>query len=332
MEPSTPAPPRSPTRWAITGATGLLGNNLARLLVGSGAQVKVLARGGDRRELRGLDLEVVEGDLADGEALARLARGAEVVVHAAALAEVMLGGRERLWKVNVEGTRAVCAAMPAGARLVHVSSVDALGMRSRERPADEDCAPAEHEGGVPYVDTKREADRVVRASGVDHVLVHPAFMIGPWDWKPSSSRMVLAIGKGLGRFPPPGGNCFVDVRDVAAAIVRAAEAPAGRAFVLGHENLSYAEAWARMARAIGAPAPWLTLPRPVTGAVAAVLAAARWAGVPEGGEINAATTRMSMLPHYFSSARALAELGLRTRPLEESTRDAWEWFGEHGYR
>jgi dihydroflavonol-4-reductase len=328
----TSAAPLPASRWAITGATGLLGNNLARLLVERGARVKVLARGCDRKELRGLDVEVVQGDLADAAALAELARGAEVVVHAAALAEVQVGGRERLRAVNVEGTRSVCTAMPAGARLVHVSSVDALGMRSREHPADEDCGPMPHEGGVPYVDSKREADRVVRASGVDHVLVHPAFMVGPWDWKPSSSRMVLAIGKGLGRFPPPGGNCFVDVRDVAAAILPASQAPAGRAFVLGHENLSYFEAWTRMAAAIGAPRPWFSLPRPVTLGVAAVLDAARFAGIPEGGEINAATTRMSTLPHYFSSARALAELGLRSRSLEESTRDAWAWFGEHGYR
>jgi dihydroflavonol-4-reductase len=78
----------------------------------------------------------------------------------------------------------------------------------------------------PYVVTKREAERAVLAEvehGLDAVIVNPVYMIGPWDWKPSSGRMLLEVGAGKGLFAPPGANDFVDVRDVAAGILAAAE-------------------------------------------------------------------------------------------------------------
>lgn len=318
------------TRWAVTGATGLLGNNLVRTLVARGDRVRVLARGTGRKELAGVDVEVIPGDLDDPDALRRTFAGAEVVVHAAANVWVGDTGRAEMERVNVDGTRAVCAAVPAGARLVHVSSVDGLGMRSRAHPADEDVAPADHEGGVPYVDTKRSADRVVRTSGVEHVIVHPTFMIGPWDWKPSSGRMVLAVAAGQAKLAPTGGNNFVHVGDVVDGVVAASTARSGGAWILGNENLSYREAWSRMAAVLGVGAPWAELPAPLTRLAASALGAAQRFGLREG-EVNRATTAMSLLPHYFDPSRARRELGLRATPLEEAVREAWAFFRGNGY-
>lgn len=318
-------------RWAVTGATGLLGNNLVRALLERGAEVTALARGGaGRRELQGLDLRVVDGDLDDVRALAAAFEGADVVVHAAANVWIGYGGRAEMERVNVGGTRAVCAALPAGARLVHVSSVDGLGLGTWDRPAGEDVAPRAEEGGVPYVDTKRAADRVVRESGVDHVVVHPTYMLGPWDWKPSSGRMLLEVAKGLARIAPGGGNNFVHVRDVCEGVLAAAEGPSGRAWILGNENLAYRDAWARMAQVVGASGPVGTLPRWVGAAAAGALDLARGVGLPEG-DVNAASVRMSFLPHVFDPSRARAELGLPATPFEEAVRDAWEWFRGNGY-
>lgn len=321
-----PTPSTPIRRWAITGATGLLGNNVLRALVAQGASVRVLARGKDRKELAGVDAEVIVGDLDDPAALQRCFAGAEVVIHAAALVWIGYGRRAEMERVNVEGTRAVCAAVPAGARLLHVSSVDGLGLRSRAQPADEDCAPADHEGGVPYVDTKRAADRVVRASGVDHVIVHPTFMIGPWDWRPSSGRMVLAVQRGDARIAPAGGNNFVHVRDVVHGTLAAASGASGRAWILGNENLDYFEAWTRFAAALGAPKPLLRLPAWAVSAAAGAMRLAERMGLPEGEEINSAATKMSTLPHYFDPSRARRELGMPATPIEEAVRDAWAWF------
>ena len=329
--------------WAVTGATGLLGNNLVRRLCADGERVRVLVRGAARKEIDGLPAEVVIGEL-DAGPLRTLIDGADYVVHAAASVKVGVTGREEMERVNVGGTQAVCdvmrAMLPSGsgirARLIHVSSVDALGLGTRAHPATEDTAPRREEGGVPYVDTKRAADRVVRSAieaGLDAVIVHPTYMIGPNDWGPSSGKMLLEIARGKGLIAPRGGNNFVDVRDVVAGILRVAErdvARTGSAWILGNENLSYIEAWTRMAKVVGARAPLAETPRWLGLAVATMLHAPRLIGIQEG-DINPASTRMSFLPHYFDPGKSQRELGIVPTPLDIAIADAWTWFQTHGY-
>lgn len=323
----TLAAPLPHARWAVTGGTGLLGNNLVRALVARGAAVKVLVRRAPRREFAGLDVECVEGDLDDPDALRRLVAGVDCVVHAAAAVDIRYGGRAAMEAVNVGGTAKLLAALPPGVRLVHVSTVDALGLRTRAHPADEDCAPAPHEGGVPYVDTKRAADRLVLDSAADWVIVYPTYMLGPWDWRPSSGQMILEIAAGRGVLAPPGGNNFVDVRDVVAALVTAAGRPRGGRWILGNEDLSYREAWALIAEVTGARPPVGELPRWAGVAAAGALDVARGVGLPEGA-INAAAVRMSLLPHYFSAERARRELGMAASPVRGAIEAAWAWFGD----
>jgi len=319
-----------PGRWAVTGATGLLGNNLVRMLVGRGVEVSVLARGGSRPELAGLKLDVHAGDLGDEAALRRCFDGADVVVHAAASVHIGMSGREEAERVNVGGTEAVCRALPPGARILHVSTVDALGLGTRARPANEDSAPRPEEGGVPYLDTKRAADRVVRAAGVDHVIVHPTLMLGAWDWRVNVGKMLLAVQRGEAVAAPPGGNNFVHVRDVCEAMLRAATGPAGRAWILGNENLDYREAWTRIAAVVGGRPPRFTLPRWV-GPAATWLTGLPLALGAEEGEVNAATTRFGFVDHYFDPSRARVELGMAATPFEEGVADAWAWLVAHGH-
>ena len=329
--PRTSTSPLPFQRWAVTGGTGLVGNNVVRALVAAGADVRVLSRRPPRREFAGLPVEEIAGDLHDSEALRCTFEGVECVVHAAAMVEIRYGGREEMERVNVGGTAAVLAALPPGARLVHVSTVDALGMRTRARPADEDCAPATHEAGVPYVDTKRAADQLVQESGANTVIVYPTYMLGPWDWRPSSGKMLLEIASGKGVLAPSGGNNFVDVRDVAVGILAAAGAPSGGRWILGGVDLSYHEAWTLMAEVTGARPPMAELPRWAAWSAAAALDVVRAVGIREG-EINAAAVRMSTLPHYFSGAKAVAELGMPQTPVRTAMEAAWAWFGEHGMR
>ncbi|MSQ02335.1 MAG: NAD-dependent epimerase/dehydratase family protein [Myxococcales bacterium] len=322
----TTSPPLPHLRWGVTGGTGLLGNNLVRFLVAAGADVRVLSRNAPRREFAGLAVTEIEGDLDDVGALQRLMEGAGCVVHAAAMVDIRFGDRERFEAVNVRGTANVLAALPVGARLVHVSTVDALGMRSREEPADEDCLPQPHEAGVPYVDTKRAADVLVQQSAADWIIVYPTYMLGPWDWRPSSGRMVVEISHGKGKLAPGGGNNFVHVGDVVDALVTASGKPRGGRWILGNENLSYVEAWALMAAVTGAAPPLGPLPRWVGSTAAVALDAVRATGVREG-DINAASVRMSFLPHFFSAERARRELGMRQTPVREAIEAAWAFLG-----
>jgi dihydroflavonol-4-reductase len=318
----------------VTGATGLVGNNVVRLLVERGERVRVLARDPNDKSLAGLPLDVVAGDVCDPAAVRRAVGGVDRIIHSAGRVQLGWTGLELHQSVNVEGTRNVAqAAQEAGVRMVHVSSVDALGLGSLEQPADEEC-PAEGSVLCPYVVTKRQAERLVTesvAEGLDAVIVNPVYMFGPWDWKPSSGRMILQVARGMVLLAPPGGNDFADVRDVAAGILAAAErGESGRKYILGGEPLSYLEAWRLIAEIAGVRGPWRKMLPPglfVASRIGDLLTRIR--GIES--DVNSAAIAMARLEHHYSYGRAAAELDYRPRPARDAIETAWQWFVEHGY-
>lgn len=321
--------------YLVTGATGLVGNNLVRLLLSRGASVRVLCRGSsDPRPLCGLEVHRAVGDIQDASSVDAACKGVDVVLHAAARVHIGWSGRELLQSVNVDGTRHVAAAaMFNAARLVYVSSVDTLAYGSKSQPGTED-QPGDSPVPCPYVLTKVAAEQVVLdhvARGLDAVIVNPVYMLGPWDWKPSSGRMLLEVARGKALFAPPGGNDFSDVRDVAAGILSAADrGQAGRRYILGGESLSYLDAWRMFAEVTGARPPLATAGRVMLGM--AGLAGNLWARMSgHEGDLNTAATAMARLPHHFCCRRAELELGYSCRPAIEAARSAWEWFLEEGY-
>jgi len=319
----------------VTGGTGLVGNNVIRMLLDRRLRVRALARGqSDGRPLAGLAVQRAAGDVTDPDAVAKAVAGARVVVHSAAIVHVGWRKLEEMRRVNVEGTRLVAeAARRQGARLIHVSSVDALGLTADGRPADEETPM----GGMvecPYVVTKRAAEQAVLDEverGLDAVIVNPVFMLGPWDWKPSSGRMLLEVGSGRGLLAPPGSNDFVDVRDVAAGIIAAVTAGRrGQRYILGGHPLRYVDAWRMFAKVAGRRPPRGEAPPGVVrmaGRIGDLIA--RCLG--HEGPVNSAATGMSMLNHNFDCSRAKRELGYTIRPLESTIEESWNWFIAKGY-
>ena len=332
--PRRASPIRPTADCLVTGGTGLVGNNVIRLLLAEGWRVRTLVRGPAEREFAGLELVKIVGDVTDGDTVRRAVAGAGVVIHSAAMVHVGWSQLDAMRHVNVEGTRLVAeAARREGSRMVHVSTVNALGLTGDGSPADEDT-PIANTVECPYVVTKREAERVILGEvdrGLDAVIVNPVFMLGPWDWKPSSGRMLLEVGQGRGLFAPPGSQHFGDVRDVTAAIVAAiTTGSGGRRYILGGHHLSFVDAWTLFAAASGRRPPRGTAPPPVVrfaGRVGDLLAGL--AG--REGPLNSAATTMSLLCQHFTSDRAMRELGYTLRPLEETVADSWRWFVDHGY-
>ena len=319
----------------VTGGTGLVGNNVIRLLTAQGRRVRTLVRrrsGG--REFDGVAVDRTHGDVTDGEAVQRAVNGCRVVIHSAAMVHVGWRRLAEMRRVNVEGTRLVAeAARREGARLVHVSSVNALGLTGDQTPADEET-PFGNTVECPYVVTKREAEEVVLdevSRGLDAVILNPVFMLGPWDWKPSSGRMLLEVAAGRGLLAPPGSQHFGDSRDVAAGIVAAiTRGRPGRRYILGGHHLRFIEAWTLFAEVSGR--------RPPRGE--APLRVVRFAGrmgdliagcIGREGPLNSAAASMSLLCQHYSSDRARAELGYTIRPLEETVEHAWRWFVDNGF-
>ena len=319
----------------VTGATGLLGNNVVRRLLQKGSEVRVLARkNSDARPFAGLSVQMAHGDMRDRDAVTRAVEGVSCVVHAAGHVHIGWTGLERARAINVEGTRHIAEAARAnGARFVHVSSLDALGTSPRGRPSDEETPRV---GGVPcpYVVTKREGEQVVLdlvAAGLDARIVNPGYMIGPYDWKPSSGRMLLQVARGWGLFAPLGANCYCDVRDVAAGIVTAAERGSpGRRYILAGPSLTYFQAWRIFAQATGGTPPLVPagpLVRIAAGRVGDLVT--KLTG--HEPDVNSAVTAIAAQKRNFTSARAERELEYRPRPLLESATDAWNWFRQNGY-
>lgn len=319
----------------VTGATGLLGNNVVRELLMRGQEVRVLVReSSNLKSLAKLDVEHVVGATTDKEAVKRAVFGAGQIIHCAGHVHIGWSEKDLQRDVNVEGTRnIVTAARAEGSKLVHVSSVNALGLGTKEQPATETRALP---GIIPcgYVLSKREADTVVQeeiSKGLNAVTVYPGFMLGPWDWKPSSGRLLLGLALLFTPFCPNGGCSLVDARDVASGTLSALNlGKPGSKYILAGWNLSYWELLHLMASVTGAKGPVFPL-GPVN----------RWIGGTFGDllfkitgrepEINSASVRISAQKHYFSSELAEEQLNYSFRPARETIETAWKWFCDFGY-
>ncbi|HEX3869843.1 MAG TPA: NAD-dependent epimerase/dehydratase family protein [Pirellulales bacterium] len=319
----------------VTGATGLLGNNVVRLLLDRGVAVRVLERStSSPRPLKGLKVEKAVGDVREPDSLRVACRGVDTVIHAAAYVHIGWSNQDVHRAVNVEGTRNVAqAALEAGARMIHVSSVDALGHGTCEAPANEETTPDLRET-FPYVVTKREAERVVLdfvGRGLHAVIVNPTYMLGPWDWKPSSGRMLLVVAETQPMFAPRGGNDFCDVRDVAEGILAAIDrGQPGRRYILGGEAMRYVDAW-RMFAEVAERRPPLCRAGPLMVRGAGLIGDLCYRVTGRELDINSAATSMSAIPHHFTYARAAAELDYTPRPAREAAKAAWDWFLANGY-
>jgi dihydroflavonol-4-reductase len=312
-----------------------LGNNIVRALLARGDEVRVLIRGGsDSRPLAGLNLELIQGDVRDEESVRRACQGVDLVIHSAA--RVHIGRRDlaEQREVNVAGTRRVAqASLDAGARLVHISTVDTLGAGKRDQPADEN-SPLAGKPYCTYVVTKREAEQEVLSrvkQGLGAIIVNPSYMLGPWDWKPSSGRMLLEVARRAPLIAPIGGSSIADVRDVAQGVLVAADRGiAGRRYILAGENLTYFDQWKLFAQIGGARPPRIRM-GPVIRRIGGLYG--DWSAALTGREtdINSASIAMSSHFGFYSSARAEAELGYRHRPANEAAQAAWEWFQEQAY-
>jgi dihydroflavonol-4-reductase len=319
----------------VTGASGFIGANLVRALLAEGWRVRGLVRG-EAPSLKGLDVELVRGDLFAPD-LTDAMRGCDGLFHLAAAYSLWRRDRDDVMRANVEGTRAVLAAARAAGvpRVVHTSSVAALGARADGRPADETHQTPPRELVGAYKRSKYLAERAARAAfeaGQDVVIVNPTTPVGPWDAKPTpTGEIVLRFLRGRMPAYVDTGLNLVDVRDVAAGHIAAYErGVAGERYILGNENVSLRELLARLAAIAGSPAPSLRLPRALPLAYAAV---GELVLAPLGIRVDVPldSVRMAKRRMYYDAAKAVRQLGMPQSPVTEALRAAVLWFREHGY-
>jgi dihydroflavonol-4-reductase len=322
----------------VTGGTGFIGANVARELVAAGATVRVLARpGGDRRALAGVKVEIVEGDLLDRASVRRALGGVRSVYHVAADYRLWTPDPAMLYRTNVDGTRVVLeAAGEAGVtRVVHTSTVGAVGIPEDGRPGTEDTPVTLADMIGHYKRSKFLAEQVAlefARRGLPVVVVNPSAPIGPWDVKPTpTGQMIVDFMRGRMLASVDTGLNIVHVRDVARGHLLAAErGTPGERYILGHRDLSLVDIFGVLAEITGRRAPRFRVPYAVAWFGAACCeTVARVTGRPPAVPLTA--VRMARKRMYFSPARAVRELGLPQTDVRTALADAVAWFEVHGY-
>ncbi len=324
----------------LTGGTGFVGTHLCRLLIKQGLKVKALARkGGDRRNLDGQNVEIIEGDLLDKAAIEKGVSGCRYVFHVAADYRIWIPNPKDMYASNVQGAENVMrAAAKAGAeKIVHCSSVAAVKLPNDKIPVDE----TSEYGGLGeiighYKKSKYLADvlarRLAKDEGLPIITVNPAAPIGPYDIKPTpTGRIVVDFLNG--RIPSyiDTGLNLVHVSDVAMGHwLGALKGRVGERYILGGDNLTLKQVLDLLAEVSGQPGPKFKTPYAVAYAFGAVdTAIARMRGTEPMAPLDA----IKMAKHYmwFSSAKAKTELGFAPRAAKLALKDAVDWCRANGY-
>lgn len=319
----------------LTGATGFVGSHLARQLYEHGWQVHILARPtSPMEEIADLPLTRHTGDITDPESLRKaVPQGVDVVFHVAASTNLWSRGNEQQTRINVDGTRNTLeAATEAGARrFVHTSSFITWGLL--DHCFNETSPRSDRSDWINYVRTKHQAENLVQAADaegkLEAVILNPANVLGPGDWH-NWSRIIRMLKKGKLPAAPPGGGNFCDVREVAAAHLRAADnGRRGEKYLLGGHFERISEVVSCAGAIMGCRAPGAVVPgwlfRSLAGLFAPVASIT-------GKEPDITPEAAAMASHDIrcDSSKAERELGYRAVPVEDMLRDTIDWMNDKG--
>jgi dihydroflavonol-4-reductase len=311
----------------VTGGSGFLGSHVVRALAERGDELRLLLRRGSSVDhLSDLEIERAGGNVLDRRSVRAAMKDVERVFHVAGTTSMRAAARDKVFELNVKGTRTVLEeAREAGVqRVVHTSSVAAIGPAKPGRTAAEDQPFRAGGLGIAYVDSKHEAEvEALRAAahGLDVVIVNPSFVLGPDDPKGTSMQLVRRFL--LGRIPAyvDGGLNIVDVRDVAQGHLLAdTEGETGERYILGGRNFTLDRLFADFARISGRDRIPVKLPARAT--TIAVEAIAR-AGLPFA--VAPDEVRSASLWWTYRNTKARRALGFEPRPHEETLEDAVRW-------
>lgn len=320
--------------WLVSGATGHIGNVLVRELLARGEKVRALIPPNESREpLKGLDVEMVQGDVLDLDSVFESLRGVKGIFHLAGIISIMPGSNPTVRQVNVEGTRNILKAAKEKRirKLVYTSSIHAI--RRVETGVIDESVPYDAENPYGEYDrSKAEATlEVLNAahSGLDATVVCPTGVIGPYDFR--GSMMGDVIRTAAEKKPTlyvDGAYDFVDVRDVAHGLIAAAEkGQRGESYILSGQRISVRYLLETVREITGGHFFQMKVPFNLAEF------AARF--TPWYYRITRSTPRFTPYSlevlksnSHISHAKATRELGYRPRHLYESIADAVQWFLE----
>jgi nucleoside-diphosphate-sugar epimerase len=319
----------------VTGGTGFIGSHLLFHLTHAGEKVRALKRADSSTALTQRifsyysknpdsllqNIDWVEGDLLEYFSLFDALKGIKQVYHVAAAVSFHANDKETVVKTNVEGTtNLVNAAIEQRVtKLCFVSSIGALGRAVSKDLVTEETAFQSSSKNSVYSTSKYESEKEVwrgMAEGLDVVVVNPAIVVGPGNWNAGSPQLFQTMWKGL-KFYSIGTNGFVDVNDVAKALVLLMNGPfSGERFILSSENITYKQFFQWMAKAMKLPPPKIK--------AGSFLSAIGWRAIKVKGMltgkrsgITKETAKTANQVYQYSNKKFVEATGMEFVPVKE---------------
>lgn len=316
-----------------------MGSAVARRLLDAGYEVRCLVRpGSDRRNLHSLPVEIVEGDLRSVPSLKRAVAGCDNLFHVAADYRLWVPNPGTMYEINVKGTEAlILAAAEAGMkRMIYTSSVATLGPSRDGVPVNENTPSTLESMTGHYKRSKFMAEQVVQHITREHklsiVIVNPSTPVGPRDVRPTPTGRIV-VETLLGRMPAyvNTGLNVAHTDDIAHGHLLAyRHGKPGERYILGGENMTLLQILRTIDEIQGTRRTRFNLP-------ANLVLPAAWLmeKIATVTHVEPAATvdgvRMAKKMMFYSSDKAVRELGYRFRPAADALRDATNWFRENGY-
>jgi len=321
----------------LTGATGHLGQAILRQLDSRGDEVSVVIRdGSDTSLLEGHTNSIYNAPLENKKALVNAFKHSDTVIHSAAMIDIRKGFKKQMWKVNVEGTKNVLeACIETGVKkLIYISSIEAFDLKhTKRRPVREDFALAEDSAVMEYGETKAAATKMIIAAGmrgdINTVSIAPTGIIGPWDFKYSLfTSLVQDVLKGKTLSVVPGGFDYVDVRDVAGAVIAAIDkGRSGELYLVSGEYATINEIYDILEKVSGTSHRRISYPlwliKPAAATIDLMSRIFNFKPIFTSGSIDILQTNA-----LIDSAKAAEELGFKARPIEDSLKDMVNWLSK----
>lgn len=322
----------------LTGASGHVGQNLLRTLLGQGEKVRALVRStSDRAAFEGLEgVELVAGDIEDRASLDRALEGCDRVYHVATKVQTVQGREQELYRANVLGTRHVLrAAKAAGVkRVVVTSSLGAVG-QPKDRPCTEEDGFNPFEHHLPYEESKAWVEHEclkAAVTGLDVVIAISTAVLGPNDFMPSRmGKVILDFANGdLGAYIP-GGFEFVSASDLARGHVLAMEkGRTGHRYILSTRFVTVDELMEMLERFTGRKRP-KRLPPTLMMGLAHVSSFVLTRAFPERPQrFTPDAVRLLQMQRKADIGKARTELGYEPTSIEDAVESAYLDFKRRG--
>ncbi|MCE7056428.1 NAD-dependent epimerase/dehydratase family protein [Algoriphagus sp. AGSA1] len=317
----------------VTGANGLLGTNLILMLLEQNYFVVAFVRKRHSFVIqRHENLKIVEGELQNEELLIKEIQECKFVVHIAANTSQKLLSLSEYYSANVLGTQNVMKACVKNhiKKMVYIGTANSFGYGNISNPGNENLPMKPPYTKLYYALSKNQAQGIIdkASSKLNITTICPTFMLGAYDSKPSSGRIILMALNKRFVFYPSGGKNFVHVNDVAKAIIKSLYLKqSGQKFILANENLSYKDFFKKVIHLNNQKTKLIPLPNLILMLLGVFGDFCRF--FKHRTELSSVNVKVLTINNYYTNKKALQALNLESTPIDRAIISSLDYFKQN---